>query len=132
MNLPGLLATDPDRVPGCKFCGAKSMAIAGNGVEFWHPGVNCCAPSAVLQVTWRSQDIRALGDDLDATHHPELRRDIGKILDDAQEDGREAIEALLAYVSNSEELETAIAQCRAMGYEYQFTHARSALHRRAA
>lgn len=132
MNLPGVLHTNPDHVPGCKFCGAKSMAIAGNGMQFWHPAVNCCAPSAVLQVTWRSQDIRKIGEDHDRATNPSIRHDLSEILNDAQKDGREATEALLAYVSTTDELEAAIRECRAKGYEYQFTHARSALYRSAA
>lgn len=132
MNLPGLLSTDPDHVRGCKFCGAKALAVAATGQEYWHAAVNCCAPSALLQLTWRYQDVRTAGEQLDATSNPSIRRDLERILADAQQDGRDALAAFQAFIRTERELEDAIRACRGRGYEYQFTHARSALQRRAA
>lgn len=132
MTLLGVMATDQNLVPGCKFCGAKSPTYASNGTELWHPSVNCCAPSAVLQVTWCAQDLRTIGAQLDAATDPGIRRDLGKVLEEAQNDNRAAIEALRERVRTTAELDAAIAACRALGYDYAYTHARSALYRGTA
>lgn len=132
MNLPGLLSTKEHQAPGCKFCGAKGKIHTPAGEEVWHPGVNCCAPSAVLQVTWRAQDIRRIGEELDSTTNPSIRADLERILEDAQADGREAVEALRWQVGSEAELNEAIRACREKGYDYHFTHARAALYRNAA
>ena len=132
MNVPGLLSTDADQVRGCKFCGTKTLTLAASGQEYWHAAVNCCAPSALLQITWRAQDARAIGDQLDATNNPSIRRDLERILADAQEDGRDALAAFQAYIHDEHQLQDAIRACRAKGYDYQFTHARAALMRHAA
>lgn len=132
MNLPGLLSTNADHVRGCKFCGAKALSVAATGQEYWHAAVNCCAPSALLQLTWRYQDVRVAGEQLDATTNPNVRADLARILADAQEDGRDALAAFQAYIHDEHQLQDAIRACRAKGYDYQFTHARAALMRHAA
>lgn len=132
MNVPGLLSTNADHVRGCKFCGAKALSVAATGQEYWHAAVNCCAPSALLQLTWRYQDVRAAGEQHDAATNSSVRADLARILADAQQDGRDALAAFQAFIRTERELEDAIRACRGRGYEYQFTSARSVLLRSAA
>lgn len=132
MNVPGLLSTDADQVRGCKFCGTKTLTLAASGQEYWHAAVNCCAPSALLQLTWRYQDVRVAGEQHDAATDPAIGADLARILADAQQDGRDALAAFQAFIRTEDELQDAIRACRAKGYDYQFTHARAALMRHAA
>ena len=126
------IGTDPARVTGCKFCGAKSMKLDGKGREWWHPATDCCAPAATLQLVWRTDDERAAGHAHDAAFDARIKADLGEILDDAQDDTRAALEAFHAHVRSEGELRAAIEAARARGYSLNFAAAVAALRRRAA
>lgn len=127
-----IIGPDPEKVKGCKFCGATSVKYDGKGRAWWHPSVGCCAPSAVLQLVWRSADAHFAGERYDQAAREDVKRGLGVILDDARVDLRDAQEAFANLVRNRAALEAAVSECRERGYELNFAAAFRELNRRAA
>lgn len=127
-----VIGPDPAKVSGCKFCGAKNVKYDAKGTEWWHPATDCCAPAVTLQLVWRSRDAHFAGQAHDAALDSRIKAELGRVLDDAQADGRVALEAFHHHVRSQAELEAAIAACRDRGYELNFRDAFLALRRRAA
>lgn len=127
-----VIGPDKAKVSGCKFCGAKSMKLDGQGREWWHPATDCCAPAVTLQLVWRARDAHFAGQAHDAALDPRVKAELGRVLDDAQADGRVALEAFHHHVRDVPGLEAAMVACRDRGYELNFRDAFLALRRRAA
>jgi len=102
---------------GCKFCGAKSLTIAANGVEFWHAATDCCNPTLLLQAVWRKQDHDRVAAHLNRTSDPRARVDLEHHLAELDSEYQRCARNLLEAVGTEEELEEAIRTARAAGYD---------------
>lgn len=127
-----VIGPDPESVSGCKFCGAKSMKLDQEGREWWHPATDCCAPAVTLQLVWRARDLHFAGQAHDQAFDARIKADLGKILDDTQDEHRVALEAFHHHVHDVPGLEAAMIACRDRGYDLNYRDAFIALRRRAA
>lgn len=126
----GLMGETEEEAAGCRFCKAKGVQYDLRGREWWHPSVNCCGPSALLQVTWRRRDLDVAKGKLErapagaeASHR--------QVLIDVEEDARDAVAAFRRFVTTEAQLQEAIAAVRSAGFSdpWNWSAARIALHR---
>lgn len=111
----GLLGATEEEADGCRFCHAKGVQFDLKGREWWHPAVNCCPPSALLQVVWRQRDLEIARlkldrapDDAKASHQ--------QVLADVEEDARDAIAAFRRLARDEDGLVEAIRVAREAGF----------------